>query len=143
MRYPALKMALYLLLAGGGLYLFFRARREQRPIPVVVPPQNRMLEFVSTVSLLYFKKKEHLSIAFKRIDYFLEKIRSGYLLPTEVLDSRLVKLLSERSGVGEQQTEELISLIVRIKKDKQVKEGELKKLMGDTELFIRKTKDQK
>ena len=73
----------------------------------------------------------------------MEKIRSGYLLPTEVLDSRLVKLLSERSGVGEQQTEELISLIVRIKKDKQVKEGELKKLMGDTELFIRKTKDQK
>lgn len=143
LRYPALKMALYLLLAGGGLYLFFRARREQRPIPVVVPPQNRTLEFVSTVSLLYFKKKEHLSIAFKRIDYFLEKIRSEYLLPTEVLDSCLVKLLSERSGVSEQQTEELISLIVRIKKDKQVKEEELKKLMGDTELFIRKTKDQK
>ena len=59
LQYPALKWALYLLLAGALCYVLFRARREQRPIPVIHPPENKMLEFIATVSSLYYKQKEH------------------------------------------------------------------------------------
>ncbi|MDE6452532.1 MAG: hypothetical protein K2L23_09705, partial [Odoribacter sp.] len=136
LKYPALKLAWYLMLAGALLYVFFRARREQRPVPVISPPRNRMLEFVSTVSLLYYKKKEHVAVALKRIDFFLDRVRTRYLLSVDVQDDRFVDLLAERSGMDKKQVEALVQLIHRIKTRMQVSESELGRLMKETEPFV-------
>lgn len=136
LKYPALKLAWYLMLAGVLLYMFFRARREQRPVPVIAPPRNRMLEFVSTVSLLYYKKKEHVAVAMKRIDFFLDKVRTRYLLSVDMQDDRFVDLLAGRSGVDRKQIEALVQLIHRIKTRMQVSESELERLMKETEPFV-------
>lgn len=136
LKYPPLKLALYLALAGALLYAVFRARREQRPVPVILPPQNRMLEFVSTVSLLYYKKKEHYSVALKRIDFFLDIIRSRYMLHTDKLDDTFIDGLSERSGIERSKTAALVHLINQIKTEKQVTAGRLEQLMEETEKFI-------
>lgn len=137
LRFPALRTALYLLLAGALLYVFFRARREQRPIPAVRPPENKMLEFAATVSALYYKKKEHTSIALKHIDFFLEEVRIRYLLRTDMLNEAFVKLLSERSGVEEKITTELVQLIVKIKGGQQVTEKTLETLVKYIEHYQR------
>lgn len=135
LRYPALQMALYLLVLGGLLYVLFRARREQRPIPVIVPPENRMLEFVATVSELYYKRKEHTAIALKQIDFFLGEVRVRYFLQTDRLDEQFVRILSERSGVGELQVDKLIKLIQKIKSAGWADETLLKDLVEGTEKF--------
>ena len=135
LRYPALKLALYLILAGALLYVFFRARREQRPVPVMLPPRNRTLEFVSTISLLYYKKREHVSVALKRIDFFLERVRARYFLRTDKLDERFIELLAERSGAEKEETETLVRLICRIRERRQVSEEELEQLMKKTEKY--------
>lgn len=135
LRYPALQMALYLLLLGGLLYVLFRARREQRPIPVIVPPENRMLEFVATVSELYYKRKEHTAIALKQIDFFLGEVRVRYFLQTDRLDEQFVRVLSERSGVDELQVDKLIKLVKKIKSAGWADEAMLKDLVEGTEKF--------
>ncbi|MDE5612784.1 MAG: hypothetical protein K2I90_12305 [Odoribacter sp.] len=135
LRYPALKLALYLILAGALLYVFFRARREQRPVPMMLPPRNRMLEFVSTISLLYYKKGEHVSVALKRIDFFLERVRVRYFLRTDNLNDRFAELLAERSGAEREEVEALVRLICRIRERRQVSEEELKQLMEKTEKY--------
>lgn len=137
LRFPALRTALYLLLAGALLYVFFRARREQRPIPVVRLPENKMLEFAATVSALYYKKREHTSVALKHIDFFLEEVRIRFLLRTDVLDELFVKLLSERSGVEEKTTADLVQLIVKIKGGQQVTEKMLETLVKYIEHYQR------
>lgn len=137
LRYPALQMALYLLLLGGLSYVFFRARREQRPIPVIVPPENRMLEFIATVSALYYKRKEYTAVALKQIDFFLGEVRMRYYLQTDRLDEQFVRLLSERSGMEMQEVGKLIDLIQKIRTTRQVDEEMLKQLMRGTEKFYK------
>lgn len=138
LQYPALKWALYLLLAGTLCYVLFRVRREQRPIPVIRPPENKMLGFIATVSSLYYKQKGHPAIALKLIDYFLGEVRTKYHLATDRLDEAFILGLSGRSGVDEEDTRKLILLIVKIKTTRQADEAELRKLVQGTELFSKK-----
>lgn len=137
LRYPALKWGLYLLMTGALLYMLFRAKRQQRPIPLLLPLRNRMIEFAVMVSSLYYKKKDHTSIALKRIDFFLEEVRFRFLLRTDVLDGKFIRLLSEHSGIEEQKTGELIQLILKIKDSGRADEDMLVALMRGTELFLK------
>lgn len=137
LNYPALKLALYLLLLLTLLYVLFQFKRRQRAIPVVRAPENKMLEFVTMISSLYYKQEDHTNIARKEIDFFLEQVRTKYHLPTDVLDARFVRLLSERSGIEEKKVEEVIQLIKEIKEAPEVGEMELRALMKGTEIFMK------
>ena len=138
-RYPALKWAYILLILGAILYVLFRTKREQRPIPEIRPLENRTLEFVSVVSSLYYKQRDHVAIANKRINSFLEEVRYNYKLRTEELDSSFIDLLSERSGVARGSVEGLIFLIIRIRKTEHVDEDQLRELVRYIELFKTKS----
>ena len=138
-RYPALKWAYILLILGAILYVLFRTKREQRPIPEIRPLENRTLEFVSVVSSLYYKQRDHVAIANKRINSFLEEVRYNYKLRTEELDSSFIDLLSERSGVARASVEGLIFLIIRIRKTEHVDEDQLRELVRYIELFKTKS----
>jgi len=135
LRYPALKWAYILGVLGGLLYLLSRSKREQRPIPVIRPLENRTLEFVSVVSSLYYKQKDHIAIANKRINVFLEEIRYYYKIRTEELDEAFVDLLSERSGVKCESVTNLVNLIIRIRNTAHVDERQLRELVKYMELF--------
>ena len=135
LQYPALKWAYILLLLGGILYVLFRSKREQRYIPVIRPPENRTLEFVGVVSSLYYKHRDHVAIANKRIDCFLEEIRYYYKLRTDELNAEFAVLLAERSGVPKEETEKLVNLILLIRKTEHVNEEKLRELVKYIELF--------
>lgn len=134
-RYPALKWAYILLLVGGILYVLFRSKREQRYIPVIRPPENRTLEFVGVVSSLYYKHRDHVAIANKRVDCFLEEVRYYYKLRTDELNGEFIVLLSERSGVPRDEVEKLMNLILFIRQTEHVSEEKLQELVKYIELF--------
>lgn len=138
LKYPALTLALYLVLAVALLYVLFRSKREQRPIPEVEIPANKMLEFIATVSALYYRQKDHSAIAMKRIDFFLGSLRTHYHLRADRFDDSLVSLLSERSGVAQVKTEQLFRLIAEIQAGAQVDEEKLAQLMKGSEEFLRR-----
>ena len=138
MAYPALRWAFILLLLAGCLYLIFRSKREQRAIPVVRPPENKTLEFVSVVASLYYKQGEHGVIARKRIDYFLQEVRYVYRLEAKELDDEFIRLLSERSGVKEERVTETVNLIKSIRNGGTVSGRQLQRLMKCMEYFKHK-----
>ncbi len=72
-----------------------------------------MLEFIATVSSLYYKQKEHSAIALKLTDYFLGEVRTRYQLATDRLDEPFILGLSARSGVEEEDTRRLVQLITK------------------------------
>ncbi|NNF59012.1 MAG: DUF4350 domain-containing protein, partial [Rhodothermaceae bacterium] len=59
LRAPALTWAYGLILLGVVLFLLFRGRRWQRPVPVVAPPPNAQVGFVETVGRLYYQHADH------------------------------------------------------------------------------------
>ena len=109
---PSLKWFLYLMFSGLIVFLLFNARRRQRPIPVIDPPKNSTLEFTHTISNLYLLNKNHQNLADKKIQYFLEKVRTRYFLDTSNLNKDFIEKLALKSGNDLQSTEYLIRTIL-------------------------------
>lgn len=105
-----LRIALYLVLIGLLLFMIFRAKRTQRAIPVINPPINSSLEFLGTMSNLYYRKKDFKDIAEKRHAYLLDFIRKNYYLPTENINNEFIVVLSSKSGFEVEKLNNLFTL---------------------------------
>ncbi len=117
LSHPALKMAFWLTMTGILLFLVFESRRRQRIIPVLEPPANTSLEFVRTLGQLYYTSGEnHLNLAKKRMNYFMEYVRRHYYIATNELDEDFVKELALKSGRNKTRIEKMVKLFNRIKK---------------------------
>ncbi len=101
MKQPALRFAWYALLVGLLLYLIFRAKRQQRIIPVLDIPTNTSLEFIKTISSMHFMRRNHKEMATQQARYFLSYIRDRYKISTTQLDENFVKQLSIRTNIEE------------------------------------------
>ena len=99
LQQPALKLAWVMLLVFVGLFLLFQSKRRQRIIPVIKPFENSTLQFVGTVARLYYNRGDHTVLAKKKVTYFLERLRTRYQLPIELLNEESIKAVSDRTGV--------------------------------------------
>jgi hypothetical protein len=135
---PSLKWAYFLALAAVLLYMVFGSKRRQRIIPVVTPLENSTVEFTRTIGSLYFQSGDHTGILTKQINYFLENIRSHYYLSTQELNNDFIERLSVKSGVGKEQTADLINYISSMRNKPSHLEFELKQLNKKIEAFKKK-----
>lgn len=108
---PALKWAWYLFLIGMLIFMIFNAKRKQRVVPIVQPLSNLTIDFTKTIGNLYYQEGDHKNIIDKKIIYFLEKIRTEYLIDTSKLDDEFIKKLQHKTGKEEKDIQELIFLI--------------------------------
>jgi hypothetical protein len=119
-------------------YVLFEAKRRQRIIPVIAPPQNATLEFVDTIGRLYYQHGDHKNLAQKKITYFMESIRTRFYLKTNLLDDEFADKLSEKSNVDRDQVKILISVIRKVNESDSVTEEMLIRLSDMIERFNRK-----
>jgi hypothetical protein len=132
---PALKLAYTLTIVALLLFMIFEAKRKQRIIPIVRPLANTTLEFIGTITNLYLRKKDHLDIALKRIQYFQESIQARYFMNFKKLNDEFFEKLAAKSGNEVRDVKELFDLIQRIKERETVSEQELKSLSDKIEAF--------
>lgn len=115
MRYiisqPPLKWAWYLFLIGMFVFMIFNAKRRQRVIPIKEPVLNTTVDFTKTIGNLYLQEGNHHLIIDKKIIYFLEKIRSEYLIDTFNLDETFVNRLHQKTGKDTVVIENVVRLI--------------------------------
>lgn len=136
----ALKWAYGLTVLSLILFVIFEAKRKQRIIPVIKSPENVSLEFITTIGRLYFQHGDHGDLAYKKIIYFLEQVRSKYHLKTNDLNEEFITKLSEKSGVSKELTGKLIGLILKIESMDQIDEQTLHNLNSTIENFNTITK---
>lgn len=125
LRQPALRWALYLMLAGVLLFMVLEAKRKQRAIPVVKPPANTTLEFVGTVSNLFLRTRDHKNIADKQIHYLLDELRTRYRLDTSTLDEAFADRLAHKSGKPKAEVQALVAAIQRAQQRETLSADEL------------------
>lgn len=128
-------LGLFLLI----FYIIFEGKRKQRIIPVIQPPANTTVEFVETVGRLYYQQKDHDDLNYKMITYFLEQVRTHYRLKTNELDKEFVHHLSQKSGVPEDEVNELVNSL-KWDEGSYITEEELKSLYQKIESFYKKSK---
>lgn len=135
---PSLKWAYYIALLCIAIYMIFASKRRQRIIPIVEPLKNNTVDFTKTIGNLYYQTGDHTSIINKKINYFLEKIRSKYFVTTNKLDQTFIKRLTERSGKPFKLTEDVVLYINHLRSKSMHNEYELKQLNKRIESFLKK-----
>ncbi len=135
---PSLKWAYYIALLCIAIYMIFASKRRQRIIPIVEPLKNNTVDFTKTIGNLYYQTGDHTSIINKKINYFLEKLRSRYFVNTNDLNNTFIKRLAEKSGKSLKETEDVISYINQLRGKSMHNEHELKQLNKRIESFLKK-----
>jgi hypothetical protein len=109
MEKDALRAAWYMILSLALIFMVFGAKRTQRIIPVVAPPQNSSLEFAKTLANLYLSGQNHKDIAKKKYNYWIDFLRENYFIHIDNPEDPDVEKISEKTGVN-------VEKIVKIKK---------------------------
>jgi hypothetical protein len=132
---PPLYWAYYITIWAAIAYIVFEAKRRQRMIPIVEPPKNTTVEFVSTIGRLYFQKGNHKDIAGKKIYYFLEYIRTNFYLSTTEFDKEFIEKVASRSGVDKTKVSQLFALIHHVQRAAGISQADLLELNRRLEEF--------
>lgn len=106
----ALNYAWTLLIAGTLLGLVFFAKRKQRAIPVIPPPENKTLEFIENIGDLYFQEGNHQDLIRKKIRYFYHNVLLLYMLHENEVD--YWTKLQQKSGANEKTIRKLKDMIL-------------------------------
>ncbi len=140
LRQPPLAWAWYLLIAAGGLYLIFRAKRRQRVIPVKESNANTSRDFVSTIGRLYFLQNNHRQLALQKMRLLLGFIREHYHLQTRELDTGFAQRLALKSEVPQAVIDKILLLYRNIDNSNYITENTLIEFHGIVEQFYRQCK---
>lgn len=112
LSHPPLRWAVYTAMCAVLLFMCFTARRRQRVIPVIRPPENRMLEFTLLIGTLYYQKKMHGDLIRKRYTAFTEMLRREAQLDVEELDNAtFCDLLARKSGLKHEEVKAFLDLL--------------------------------
>jgi len=122
---PALAWEWYIAIAMGVLYLLFRAKRQQRIIPVLETNTNTSLEFIATIGRLYFLQNNHKKLALQKMKLFLNDIRAHHQLATKELDEKFAERLAMRAEVPRALIDKILLYNKNINSSKFVSENTL------------------
>ncbi len=122
------------------LFVLFEMKRRQRVIPVIEPMRNSTLDFVKTVGSVYFNQHNNKNVALKKINYFMEFVRSSFYMDTSQLNDPFILQLARKSGVSESEAAELVNLIYDINAQEQVSDQALVLLSNRIDSFYDKAK---
>lgn len=112
LAHDALRWALYLSLLGALLFVGVEARRRQRIIPVLRPLPNTTLLFTRTIAGLYRQGGSHLPIAEKKIQLFLEHLRTRFHEPgLDLNDEAARERLAQKTGIARPEVDALVRRI--------------------------------
>ena len=122
---PALSWAYYLTVIGILIFVLFRAKREQRIIPVLEPLQNTSIDFARTIGSLYYGHRDYTDLIKKKCNYFMDYLRSHYYINTQEINDRTASDLATRSGKSVSETKSLLDLLISLSSKKQHHEKDL------------------
>jgi hypothetical protein len=124
LNYPALKMALYLTLAGLVVLFVLGSKRKQRAIAIVTPPQNQSIQFVKTLAALHYGTQNYRSLYFKRLSFLKDYVYQHYRIRLQADDNTTWENLAAKSTA----TPKLIAALKQLFKpiQSQISEAQLK-----------------
>ncbi len=136
LKQKALKWAWYLLITAVILFFLFKAKREQRIIPVLEQKRNTSLNFIETISSLYFNFSDHKKMAEIKMNLFTIFIRNRLGISTIEINEAVLLQISTKAKVPLHDTSIIFDHFERvIKQRKQIEGKDLIKLNTCIETF--------
>lgn len=101
LKSPGLKWAWMILLLMALLFLSLRSRRKQRPIPVLEPNLNTVMEYTHAIANIYLKNKDHKAFARQMHQLFLRQLSVRYKINLHQNREDLMRMVILRTGAPE------------------------------------------
>lgn len=139
-KQPSLFAAFVYFFVFVVIFLLFKMKRMQRPIPIINQLENSTLKYVNIIGGMYMKNKEYKNLSHKKIKYFLEHIRSKYHLKTTDFNEVFRSSLRERSGASMELVNKVFDEIEAVKKNKNTSQQDLVNLNNLLQRFKRQSK---
>lgn len=134
-----LKHGWYLAILTLLLFMIFKAKREQRIIPIIKPPINSSIQFAETIGELYLEQGSHREILNKKLKFFYEYVNQHLQLDVSKTDEKFKTDLAYRSGIEKQEIHKLIDLIELSGSSGQVSQSELKLITEKIDEFYKQS----
>jgi len=138
-KHPELKYAYYLCIFTLLIFVFYDIKRRQRIIPIADPLTNSSVDFVHVVGSVYYHERNNLDIAMKKINYFMENLRSRYYIKTNEIDKNFAELLIQKTGINEVLAKSLTQQLIQIPQMKNLSDNQLIDLNQSIEQFYKNT----
>jgi hypothetical protein len=133
--------AWYLLLLTGVFYLFFRAKRKQRIIPVIAVNTNTSLEFVETIGMLHWQQNDHRQLAMQQMKLLGNYIKTRYNIPfNPPLDEALIEKLATVSELPKDHLIGLFRKYAKIEELETITEERLSEFHKSVDYFYKNCK---
>ena len=141
MRYilsqPPLQSAYYLLLITLLVYMAIESKRRQRVIHVILPIENKSLQFIQTIGSLYYKQRDNADLAKKQSLYFKDYLRERYFLTGISATHDCAVMVSAKSGVTTDIVKRILETMEAFELAQKVSDDELVGLNRDIEMFYK------
>lgn len=121
----SLRWAWYLLLFGILLFAIFFGKRRQKVIPVIAVPENTSVEYVQTITELYFRQNDNKTIAQHKMRLFQSFVRNKYYFTSIQFNDDFIKRLSLKSGVADDHIKTIFATYQLIEGKLDVTNGDL------------------
>jgi len=138
-KHPELKWAYYLTIFSLVIFVLYEIKRRQRIIPIADPLKNASVEYAHVVGSVYYHERNNLDIAKKKINYFMEYLRTRYFLKTNEIGSDFATLLMEKTGINEPSAKTLTRYFLQIPQMSTLSDQELISLNQSIEFFHQNT----
>jgi hypothetical protein len=138
-KHPELKWAYYLTIFSLVIFVLYEIKRRQRIIPIADPLKNASVEYAHVVGSVYYHERNNLDIAKKKINYFMEYLRTRYFLKTNEIGSDFATLLMEKTGINEPSAKTLTRYFIQIPQMSTLSDQELINLNKSIEFFHQNT----
>ena len=138
---PPLRWALYLTVVALLLFMIFTARRKQRVIPVMAPPENMAMAMVRHIGTMYYQRHDNVDLVRKKYAYFSEQLRRRVMIDLddeEHFDTEL-QSLSQITGVPENELKQRIYEVWRATNESRLSDKYLRQLIGLMNDILKKT----
>jgi len=135
-----LKWAFYLLITMLMLYLLFRSKRRQRPIPTLEKNENSSMEFVNTVTQLYYQTKRHDKLVRHKEIQFMSFVKKRYFMVATEANPEFIQRLAKVSGIDEIEIGRIFKIMYTAKKTRSMTDDVLIELHQKMEHFFKNCK---
>jgi len=127
-----LRWALYITLITVCIFMIFTAKRKQKPIPVVKPPANKMLDFVRSIAALYIRKNNNADVVLKKYTYWADNIKRNYGIDiiNEKHDADFFERFAAKTGQTTDNVRSLFRYLDGIDKDTNVSDSQMIELVA-------------
>ena len=140
LSHRGLAWAWYLMVGLSIFYMFFRAKRKQRIIPVIEPNTNTSLEFVETIGMLHWQQNDHRQLSLQQMKLFINYINARYHFSIKTVDNKLLSRLSVITEIPEKHLKTIFDDYKNIKNSSAIAETEMMAFHQSIDYFYKNCK---